>query len=283
MNTTEENLGVIYTNLKQFKTGTSSFIIKILEYYKSFIPKFPRYLFDSDATWFYNFDDCISKVKDEKKKQEYSERGDIMTSLWSPLTYYLKLNDSRIIAKNDFNIELVEKLLNYITKTNDKNSVINEINQYCCNYMTRGNILLLPNTLNKYNKKNMNPDKNREAEDKIDQTLFCCFDGSLSIYFKNNLDYLREWIKSENLDCMFDNKFLELEFEEIKKYKSDVRNNDIVKENIISLIGNKSFVSSYKYRDIKNNDDWFLYFNNLNKIIFYRNNQHFSSHLPFEW
>lgn len=62
----------------------------------------------------------------------------------------------------------------------------------------------------------MNPDKNREAEDKIDQTLFCCFDGSLSIYFKNN-------------------------------------------------------------------DDWFLYFNNLNKIIFYRNNQHFSSHLPFEW
>lgn len=283
MNTTEENLGVIYTNLKQFKASTSNCIIKILEYYKSFIPKSPRYLFDSDATWFYNFDDCISKVKDEKKKREYSERGDIMTSLWSPLTYYLKLNGSRIIAKNNFNIELVEKLLNYIIKTNNKNSVINEINQYCCNYMTRGNILLLPNTLNKYNKKNMNPDKNSEAEDKIDQTLFCSFDGSLSIYFKNNLDYLREWIKSENLDCMFDNKFLELEFEDIKKYKCDVRNNDIVKENIISLIGNKSIISSYKYRDIKNKDDWFLYFNNLNKIILYRNNQHFSSHLPFEW
>ena len=283
MNTTEENLGVIYTNLKQFKASTSNCIIKILEYYKSFIPKSPRYLFDSDATWFYNFDDCISKVKDEKKKREYSERGDIMTSLWSPLTYYLKLNGSRIIAKNNFNIELVEKLLNYIIKTNNKNSVINEINQYCCNYMTRGNILLLPNTLNKYNKKNMNPDKNSEAEDKIDQTLFCSFDGSLSIYFKNNLDYLREWIKSENLDCMFDNKFLELEFEDIKKYKCDVRNNDIVKENIISLIGNKSIISSYKYREIKNKDDWFLYFNNLNKIILYRNNQHFSSHLPFEW
>ena len=82
---------------------------------------------------------------------------------------------------------------------------------------------------------------------------------------------------------MFDNKFLELEFEDIKKYKCDVRNNDIVKENIISLIGNKSIISSYKYRDIKNKDDWFLYFNNLNKIILYRNNQHFSSHLPFEW
>ena len=58
----------------------------LLRYYREDIPKKPRYLFDADALFFYNCDDAIRSVQDQDKRRFYAELGDIMTSIWTPLS-----------------------------------------------------------------------------------------------------------------------------------------------------------------------------------------------------
>jgi hypothetical protein len=45
-----------------------------------------RFLYDTDAVYFYNFDNEIKAVTDKDKRIDLAERGDIMTSRWAPLT-----------------------------------------------------------------------------------------------------------------------------------------------------------------------------------------------------
>ena len=78
----------------------------LMRYYKDDIPKSPRFLYDSDAVYFYNIDEEIKSLKNDWERRDLAERGDIMTSIWTPLTYYLNLNkEGKIIAKNNASID----------------------------------------------------------------------------------------------------------------------------------------------------------------------------------
>lgn len=254
-----------------------------LRYYGEDVPKSPRFLYDSDAVYFYNCDDAISSIDDKKKRIDFAERGDIMTSLWTPLTYYLKLNNGRILSKNNSNIGRILRSFDTDKRTRD----IFRLSEYLSlHYASRGNLLLLPNTVNQYTKRSLNPDKFKESEDKLDQFLYSCFDGKLRCYFYNKPENIVEWILSEHLECMFSKSFFDYSMNDIENGRVQIieDNSSITKENIQSLIDDQKRVSSYKYQELTDTE-WNIYFERLNKVIAYRNSKsvHIESHLPLEW
>lgn len=248
----------------------------LMRYYKDDIPKSPRFLYDSDAVYFYNFDEEIKKLDSDWERRDVAERGDIMTSIWTPLTYYLDLNkDGKIIAKNNASIDKI--LSNH---NNEEWTLFNDLAEQ---YASRGNLLLLPNMKNQAGKRNLNPDKFMISEDKLDQFLYYCFKGELFEYFDRNETNLVEWIYSENLECMFSQDFFQYSLSEIKngKVAIDQKNLEITVENLQPLIDNAE-VSEYKYRSFSKKD-WRTYFDRLNKVIAYRNASGIDSHLPLQW
>ena len=248
----------------------------LLRYYREDIPNTPRFLYDSDAVYFYHYDEKISSLENSWEKKDYAERGDIMTSIWTPLTYYLNLNkDVKIIAKNNASID--EILLNH---NNEEWMLFNDLAEH---YASRGNLLLLPNMKNQAGKRNLNPDKFMMSEDKLDQFLYYCFKGNLFEYFNSDNKNLVEWIYSENLECMFSQDFFQHSLSEIKngKVAIDQKNLEITVENLQPLIDNAE-VSEYKYRSFSKKD-WRTYFDRLNKVIAYRNASGIDSHLPLQW
>ena len=248
----------------------------LMRYYKDDIPKSPRFLYDSDAVYFYHFDEKISSLENSWEKKDFAERGDIMTSIWAPLTYYLGLNkEGKIIAKNNASIDTI--LLNH------KNEEWTLFNDLADHYASRGNLLLLPNMKNSAGKRNLNPDKFMMSEDKLDQFLYYCFKGNLFEYFNSDNKNLVEWIYSEKLECMFSKDFFQHSLSEIKngKVAIDQKNLEITVENLQPLIDNAE-VSEYKYRSFSKKD-WRTYFDRLNKVIAYRNASGIDSHLPLQW
>lgn len=247
----------------------------LMRYYKDDIPKSPRFLYDSDAVYFYHFDEKISSLENSWEKKDFAERGDIMTSIWAPLTYYLGLNkEGKIIAKNNGSID--EILSNH---NNEEWTLFNDLADH---YASRGNLLLLPNMANQAGKRNLNPDKFMTSEDKLDQFLYYCFEGNLMEYF-NDEKNLVKWIYSENLECMFSKDFFQHSLSEIKngKVAFDQKNLEITVENLQPLIDNAE-VSEYKYQSFSKKD-WKTYFDRLNKVIAYRNASGIDSHLPLQW
>ena len=248
----------------------------LLRYYREDIPNTPRFLYDSDAVYFYQFDEIISSLENSWEKKDFAERGDIMTSIWAPLTYYLGLNkEGKIIAKNDASIDTI--------LSNHKNEEWTLFNDLADHYASRGNLLLLPNMRNSAGKRNLNPDKFMMSEDKLDQFLYYCFEGNLLEYFNNDQKNLVEWIYSENLECMFSKDFFRHSLSEIENGKVviDQKNLEITVENLQPLIDNAE-VSEYKYRSFSKKD-WRTYFDRLNKVIAYRNASGIDSHLPLQW
>ena len=248
----------------------------LLRYYREDIPNTPRFLYDSDAVYFYHFDEKISSFENSWEKKDFAERGDIMTSIWAPLTYYLGLNkEGKIIAKNNASIDTI--------LSNHKNEEWTLFNDFAENYASRGNLLLLPNMKNSAGKRNLNPDKFMASEDKLDQFLYYCFEGNLLEYFNNDKKNLVEWIYSENLECMFSQDFFQHSLSEIEngKVAIDQKNLEITVENLQPLIDNAE-VSEYKYRNFSSKD-WKTYFDRLNKVIAYRNAIGIDSHLPLQW
>ena len=247
----------------------------LMRYYKDDIPKSPRFLYDSDAVYFYHFDEKISSLENSWEKKDFAERGDIMTSIWAPLTYYLGLNkEGKIIAKNNGSIDEI--------LSNHKNGEWTLFNDLADHYASRGNLLLLPNMANQAGKRNLNPDKFMMSEDKLDQFLYYCFEGNLMEYF-NDEKNLVKWIYSENLECMFSKDFFQHSLSEIKngKVAFDQKNLEITVENLQPLIDNAE-VSEYKYQSFSKKD-WKTYFDRLNKVIAYRNASGIDSHLPLQW
>ena len=249
----------------------------LLRYYKEDIPTVPRFLYDSDAVYFYNFDEKIKSLNNDLERRDLAERGDIMTSIWAPLTYCLSLNDGKIIAKNNASIVII--LPKGEVVNNEKFTLFNYLAEH---YASRGNLLLLPNMTNQAGIRNLNPDKFMTSEDKLDQFLYYCFKGNLMEYF-NDEKNLVEWIYSENLECMFLQGFFQHSLSEIENGKVviDQKNLAITVENLQPLIDNAE-VSEYKYRDFSL-EDWKTYFDRLNKVIAYRNASGIDSHLPLQW
>ena len=250
----------------------------LLRYYKEDIPTVPRFLYDSDAVYFYNFDEKIKSLNNNRERRDLAERGDIMTSIWAPLTYYLGLNkDGKIIAKNNTGIDKI--LPKDETRNNEKLTIFNYLAEH---YASRGNLLLLPNMTNQAGIRNLNPDKFMTSEDKLDQFLYYCFKGNLMEYF-NDEKNLVEWVYSENSECMFLQGFFQHSLSEIENGKVviDQKNLAITVENLQPLIDNAE-VSEYKYRDFSL-EDWKTYFDRLNKVIAYRNASGIDSHLPLQW
>ena len=248
----------------------------LLRYYREDIPNTPRFLYDSDAVYFYHFDEKISSLENSWEKKDFAERGDIMTSIWAPLTYYLGLNkEGKIIAKNNASIDTI--LLNH---KNEEWTLFNDLAEQ---YASRGNLLLLPNMKNSAGKRNLNPDKFMMSEDKLDQFLYYCFKGNLFEYFNSDNKNLVEWLYSEKLECMFSKDFFQHSLSEIKngKVAIDQQNLEITVENLQPLIDNAE-VSEYKYRSFSKKD-WRTYFDRLNKVIAYRNASGIDSHLPLQW
>ena len=256
-------------------SNVNSGLEMLMRYYKDDIPKSPRFLYDSDAVYFYHFDEKISSLENSWEKKDFAERGDIMTSIWAPLTYYLGLNkEGKIIAKNNGSID--EILSNH---NNEEWTLFNDLADH---YASRGNLLLLPNMANQAGKRNLNPDKFMMSEDKLDQFLYYCFEGNLMEYF-NDEKNLVKWIYSENLECMFSKDFFQHSLSEIKngKVAFDQKNLEITVENLQPLIDNAE-VSEYKYQSFSKKD-WKTYFDRLNKVIAYRNASGIDSHLPLQW
>lgn len=247
----------------------------LLRYYREDIPNTPRFLYDSDAVYFYHFDEKISSLENSWEKKDFAERGDIMTSIWAPLTYYLGLNkEGKIIAKNNASIDTI--LSNH---NNEEWTLFNDLAEQ---YASRGNLLLLPNMKNQAGKRNLNPDKFMMSEDKLDQFLYYCFKGNLMEYF-NDEKNLVEWIYSENLECMFLQGFFQHSLEEIENRKVTIdRNNIEIKEDNIQQLTDNSNISKYKYRDFSP-EDWKTYFDRLDKVIAYRNSVDIKPHLPLKW
>lgn len=251
----------------------------LLRYYKEDIPKAPRFLYDSDAVYFYNMDEEIKSLDNEWERRDLAERGDIMTSIWTPLTYYLGLNkDGKIIAKNNVSIKII--LPKGEVGNNEKFTLFNYLAEH---YASRGNLLLLPNMTNQAGKRNLNPDKFMMSEDKLDQFLYYCFNGNLYEYFNSNEKNLVEWIYSESLECMFSKDFFSHSLSDIEsgKVTVDKKNLEITVRNLQPLIDNAE-VSEYKYRDFSP-EDWKTYFDRLNKVIAYRNSVDITPHLPLKW
>lgn len=248
----------------------------LMRYYKDDIPKSPRFLYDSDAVYFYNFDGKIKSLKNDWEKRDLAERGDIMTSIWTPLTYYLGLNkEGKIIAKNN---ESIHEIL-----SNHNNEDLSLFNYLAEHYASRGNLLLLPNMTNKAGKRNLNPDKFMMSEDKLDQFLYYCFNEILYEYFDSNEENLVEWIYSENLECMFSKGFFQHSLCEIEsgEVKLEQKKLEIKVENLQPLLDNAE-ISEYKYRNFSS-EDWKTYFDRLNKLIAYRNSVDITPHLPLKW
>lgn len=248
----------------------------LLRYYREDIPNTPRFLYDSDAVYFYYFDSKISSLENSWEKKDFAERGDIMTSIWAPLTYYLSLNkEGKIIAKNNASID--EILSNH---NNEEWTLFNDLAEQ---YASRGNLLLLPNMKNSAGKRNLNPDKFMMSEDKLDQFLYYCFEGNLLEYFNSDKKNLVEWIYSEKLECMFSQDFFQHSLSEIENGKVviDQKNLEITVENLQPLIDNVK-VPDYKYRNFSSKD-WKTYFDRLNKVIAYRNSVDITPHLPLKW
>jgi len=130
----------------------------------------------------------------------------------------LKLEANWIIGKNAKTIGNLKALLKQIRATwkNDYTSKINATNERIEDFAkvcyTKGNYMLLP-------ERKMNPQRYSVTEDRIDLTLYECFDkGALAKYYNTN-DALCSWIIREKLDGIFLND--EISKEKIKWFISE--------------------------------------------------------------
>lgn len=135
--------------------------------------------------------------------------ADTMISFWTPykLAIY-KATGVRYIQTEKSLTELIERIDN-------KDSEILRINKifepFAKIYYTKGNFMLLP-------KRMMNNSRYRICQDRIDETVYQCFEGGkLSCYFKDD-DELIKWINEENLSYIF--KYKNIKKEDIIPYNT---------------------------------------------------------------
>lgn len=148
---------------------------------------------DNDAKYYYEM------IGLTKEKALYA---DTIISFWTPYKRLLEIEAKWKIYKKS--TKTLESLINKI-KTDSKNKYTDAIKQVNSNieefakiYYTKGNYMLLP-------ERQMNNQRYRVAEDRIDLTLYECFEnGALSKFFRNENE-LKYWIDKQNLNSIFIN------------------------------------------------------------------------------
>lgn len=227
-------------------------VIKILEEYLE-LEKLKKKINYDKLTWEEKDDFRLQNEKDANYycncglKKEDALKADTIVSFWTPYCRLLKLEAEWDIYNNAKTIGTLEALLKqinatwentYSTKIKAVNSKIEAFAEVC---YTEGNYMLLP-------QRQMNKQRYRFTEDRIDLTIYESFDkGLLSKFFKLN-DRLCSWINDENLqEVCFDN--------------------GIAKENIKWLVNeeNPKLISEMKA------DEIYEYLNNAVKLIKMRN------------
>lgn len=147
---------------------------------------------DNDAKFYY--------VECELEKNE-ALKADTIISFWTPYCRLLKLEANWTVGMNAKTIGNLEVLLKQTRATweNEYTSKIKKINENLESFAnmcyTSGNYMLLP-------ERQMNPQRFRFAEDRIDLSLYECFDnGPLSKFFiKEDLEV---WINKQKLEGVF--------------------------------------------------------------------------------
>lgn len=149
-----------------------------------------RLEYDNDAKYYYE----IIGLSKEK-----ALHADMIISFWTP---YCRLLKEEADWKAYKTLKSLESLINQI-KTNRENDYTEKIRQVNSNIeefaqicYTKGNYMLLP-------ERQMNNQRYCITEDRIDLTLYECFEnGKLAGFFKTE-DILRDWIDKQNLSAVF--------------------------------------------------------------------------------
>ena len=130
--------------------------------------------------------------------------ADVIVSFWTPYRWLLEKKTGWNAYKTDKSLKSLiyqietNKKTDYNDKIRQVNSIIEDFARIC---YSKGNFMLLP-------KRMMNNERYKLTEDKIDLTLYECFEnGKLSKYFESD-DKLKEWIKRQNLNILFKNNII---------------------------------------------------------------------------
>lgn len=149
-----------------------------------------RLQYDNDAKYYYE----VIGLAAEKALY-----ADTIISFWTPYSRLLKIEAGWTAYKSIRSLESLIRQIkttrnnNYTEKIRGVNKNIEAFAQLC---YTKGNYMLLP-------KRQMNTCRYRVAEDRIDLTLYECFEkGALAKFFKNEKE-LNKWIKNQNLNTVF--------------------------------------------------------------------------------
>lgn len=227
----------------------ADFVIKILEDYLAWEELKQEKNYDKLS---YDVKDILRLQNDNDAKYYYEEckiekaealKADTIISFWTPYCRLLKLEANYTIGENAKTIGNLKALLKQIRATwkNDFTWKINATNERIENFAkvcyTKGNYMLLP-------EREMNPKRYSVTEDRIDLSLYECFDnGALAKYY-NTYEALYSWIIREKLDGIFLNN--EISKDKIKwfipedkaKRISEMSIDEIYKylENAVSLI-----------------------------------------------
>lgn len=131
-------------------------------------------------------------------------KADTVISFWTPYCRLLELEANWKSVKTVKGLEWLLKEI-HATWNNDYTSKIKTVNEKIQGlakvYHTKGNYMLLP-------ERKMNTQRYKVAQDRIDLTLYECFDkGALAKFFETD-DDLYAWIRREKLDGMFYDKEL---------------------------------------------------------------------------
>lgn len=147
-----------------------------------------RTKWDGDAYYYY-------KLYNDSK---VALRGDTMISFWTIYKEAIKRATGETYKKssNDFDDLIVKRNESGYKEVNDKFSKFAEI------YYTPGNFILLPPPVPDGR---MNNNRYSCSKDRIDKSLLECFNGgSLAKYFSDDNEQLKEWIKEQELDSVFE-------------------------------------------------------------------------------
>jgi len=152
-----------------------------------------RLKYDSDARYYLELlDDKVAAL-----------RGDTIISFYTPYKEMLRRATGYTYHKNRNPFDEL------IAKRNDPGfkEVNDKFTEFVEDYYSKGNFMLLPH-------REMNADRYRCSQDRIDKSLYECFPGGkLAKYFGLNdemqLESLQEWIKEQNLQIMFEDGVIE--------------------------------------------------------------------------